>query len=282
MAGELAPDVSHDAGGLAMSIGIRPAFLHEALEIPDADRGKEQAPDACSSSSKDDAWLSLREFRLSPQTRAGHGIVAGDKADPACAAFDMLRTKLMQTLRQNGWRSVAITSPMPRCGKSLVAVNLALSLAELEDTRTILLDLDLRNPGLASLLEMDASPSMEFFLRGEYDIADALRLYGRNLAVGANLWPARLASEILQGEAAAKALKTMVQDLRADVVLYDMTSMLTHDDVLAFLPNVDCVILVAAAEQSTFAEIDACERMLAERTNVLGVVLNKCRHGPAY
>ncbi|MCT7668002.1 CpsD/CapB family tyrosine-protein kinase [Shinella kummerowiae] len=265
-----------------MSIGIRPAFLHEALEIRNSDRGREQAPDARSSFTKDNAWPSLKEFRLSPQTRAAHGIVAGNKSDPACAAFDLLRTKLMQTLKQNGWRSVAITSPMPRCGKSLVAVNLALSLAELEDTRTVLLDLDLRNPGLATLLEMDASPSMEFFLRGEYDVADALRLCGKNLAIGANLWPARLASEILQGEAAAKALKTMVQDLSADVVLYDMTSMLTHDDVLAFLPNVDCVILVAAAEQSTFAEIDACERMLAERTNVLGVVLNKCRHGPAY
>lgn len=265
-----------------MSMGIQPAFLHEALEIRNAEQAREQTPGARISFSKDDAWLSLRTFRLSPQTRAARGIVAGNKSDPACAAFDLLRTKLMQTLKQNGWRSVAITSPTPRCGKSLVAVNLALSLAELEDTRTVLLDLDLRSPGLASLLDMDASPSMEFFLRGECDIADALRLCGRNLAIGANLWPARLASEILQGEAAARSLKAMVHDLSADVVLYDMTSMLAHDDVLAFLPNVDCAIVVAAAEQSTFAEIDACERMLAERTNVLGVVLNRCRHGPGY
>lgn len=265
-----------------MSMDMRSAFHHEAFKIHNADRVVAQAPEALSSLSKDNSWLSLREFRLSPQTRANRGIVAGNKSDPACVAFDLLRTKVMQTLKQNGWRSVAITSPMPRCGKSLVAVNLALSLAELEDTRTVLLDMDLRNPGLAKLLEMDASPSMEFFLRGECDVADVLRLCGRNLAVGANLWSARLASEILQGEAAASALKAMVQDLSADVVLYDMTSMLTHDDVLAFLPNVDCAILVAAAEQSTFAEIDACERMLAERTNVLGVVLNRCRHGAIY
>nr|WP_298097801.1 CpsD/CapB family tyrosine-protein kinase [uncultured Shinella sp.] len=265
-----------------MSIDIRSAFQHEGFKIHNADRILAQAPDTRSSLAKDNAWLSLKEFRLSQQTRTSRGIVAGDKSDPACAAFDLLRTKVMQTLKQNGWRSVAITSPMPRCGKSLVAVNLALSLAELEDTRTVLLDMDLRNPGLASLLEMDASPSMEFFLRGECDVTDALRLCGKGLAIGANLWPARLASEILQGEAAAKALKSMVQELSADVVLYDMTSMLTHDDVLAFLPNVDCAILVAAAEQSTFAEIDACERMLAERTNVLGVVLNKCRHGAVY
>lgn len=265
-----------------MSVDIRHAFLHDALEFRNAERSREHAIDTRSGFPKDNAWQSLREFRLSPQTRADRGIVAGNKSDPACMAFDLLRTKLMQILKQNGWRSVAITSPTPRCGKSLVAVNLAFSLAELEDTRTVLLDLDLRNPGLATLLDMDAPLSMEFFLSGECDGADALRVCGKNLAIGANRLPARLASEILQGGAAAKALKTMLQDLKPDVVLYDLTSMLAHDDVLAFLPNVDCAILVAAAEQSTFAEIDACERMLAERTNVLGVVLNKCLHDPVY
>ena len=53
--------------------------------------------------------------------------------------------------------------------------------------------------------------------------------------------------------------------------------------MLAFAGKVDCVLLVAAAESTSIAEIDRCERELAAQTNVLGVVLNKCRYTePSY
>jgi Mrp family chromosome partitioning ATPase len=41
---------------------------------------------------------------------------------------------------------------------------------------------------------------------------------------------------------------------------------------------VDAAIIVAAAGQTTVDQIDACERELAARTNVVGVVLNRCRY----
>ena len=40
----------------------------------------------------------------------------------------------------------------------------------------------------------------------------------------------------------------------------------------------DCALLVAAAGATTLREIDVCERDLAAQTNVLGVILNKCRY----
>jgi len=61
-------------------------------------------------------------------------------------------------------------------------------------------------------------------------------------------------------------------------VLFDMPPLLAGDDALAFIGHVDCVLLVAAAETSTIEEVDTCERELAAHTNVLGVVLNKCRY----
>ena len=70
----------------------------------------------------------------------------------------------------------------------------------------------------------------------------------------------------------------MKADLNPDTVIYDLPPMLTCDDVMAFLPNVDCVLLIAGAEISTVDEIDRCEHDLAQQTNVLGVVLNKCRY----
>ena len=70
-------------------------------------------------------------------------------------AFDALRTKILQQMRANGWRRVAITSPGAACGKSTVALNLAFSLARQPDMRAILLDLDLRRPSLARMVGPD-------------------------------------------------------------------------------------------------------------------------------
>ena len=54
--------------------------------------------------------------------------------------------------------------------------------------------------------------------------------------------------------------------------------MLTGDDTMAFLARVDCVLLLAAAEQTSIKQIDKCERDIASQTNVMGVILNKCRY----
>jgi Mrp family chromosome partitioning ATPase len=63
-----------------------------------------------------------------------------------------------------------------------------------------------------------------------------------------------------------------------DIVIYDLPPMLQSDDVMAFLPHLDCVLLVAGAEKSRLDEVDKCEKDLADQTNVLGVVLNLCRY----
>jgi hypothetical protein len=56
--------------------------------------------------------------------------------------------------------------------------------------------------------------------------------------------------------------------------------MLSSDDTIALIPNVDCAILVAAADTTTFREADICEHDLAEKTNLVGVILNKCHYTP--
>ena len=66
-------------------------------------------------------------------------------------------------------------------------------------------------------------------------------------------------------------------------MLFDLPPMLVSDDTMAFVGHVDAVLLIAAAEATTIKEVDSCERELASQTNVMGVVLNKCRYmGPEY
>lgn len=230
----------------------------------------------------DSMWTDLPEIRPSAQTIAENRLVSINRSDPAHASFDLVRTKVLQSLRQNSWTSIAVTSPTPACGKSLVSLNLAFSLSHQKDCRTIIIDLNLKKPSIAGLLGMPDPPSMEAFLTGASGAHETLRRYDENLLIGANKYPVRYSSELLQSLETARVLKAMQDKMKPDVIIYDLPPMLSSDDVTAFLPCVDCAILVVGAEQSTFEEVDACERELAERTNVLGVVLNKCRYSPDY
>lgn len=233
---------------------------------------------ACTRLGFEITWGNLVPLDPAPDTIFRNRIVTIDRSDPAHAPFDMMRTRVLQSLRQNNWTSIAITSPTASCGKSLVALNLAFSLAHQHDCRTLLVDLNLKQPKIAEMLDLDGDSSMEDFLKGDALIHDIFLRYGDNLAVGINHQPVQFSAELLQSLEAAKVLQDLRTRMGPDVILYDLPPMLSSDDVTAFLPNVDCAILVAAAEQSTFSEVDSCERYLSERTNMLGVVLNKCRY----
>lgn len=237
---------------------------------------------ACARLGREIVWGSLEPLLINHHTMERNRIVTTDQSYGAHHAFDILRTRLLQTLRQNGWTSIAITSPTRGCGKSTVALNLAFSLANQRDCRTVLMDFDLKHPRLATMAGMTDNRSMEAFLKREIDIPDILQRYGENLAIAANNKPVHFSAELLQNGETGRVLADLRERMQPDVLLFDMTSMLTSDDVTAFLPNVDGVIIVAAAEQSTIEELEACERDLAERTNILGIVLNRCRHGPGY
>ncbi|MDX0456652.1 CpsD/CapB family tyrosine-protein kinase [Sinorhizobium medicae] len=225
-------------------------------------------------------WKMLSPCRADPRSVAGSWFVTTGRSNPKHAAFDMLRTKLLLALQQKNWKTVAITSPTPGCGKTFVALNLAFSLANQKDCRTVLVDLDLKRPQIAKTLGIEAPSTIEKYLKGESEIGDVFQRYSDNLAIGASKQAVPFSAELLQNRGAVKQLQEMQQKMNPDVVLFDMPPMLSNDDVVGFLPNVDCVILIAASEQSTLAEVDICEQELSERTNVLGVVLNKCRFAP--
>ena len=223
-------------------------------------------------------WSKLAERAPDPAALAENRIVTATRSDSASAAFDMLRTRVLQIMRQNNWTSVAVTSPTAGCGKTVVALNLAFSLAHQKDCRTLLLELDLKRSRVNHLLGASNAPSVERLLKGLAPAEGVFVRYAENLAIAANTRPVGLSSELLQSSRTGDVLKEMRRRLQPDVIVYDLPPMLCSDDVMAFLPNVDCAILVAAAEATKLPEVDLCERDLSERTNLLGVVLNKCRY----
>ncbi len=225
-------------------------------------------------------WDRLEGFRPRLDLMAKNRIVTFDQKDNSHVPFDMMRTRVLSACRKNDWKVIGITSPTPSCGKTVTAINLAFSFSRQKDTRTVLIDADLRRPMVAEDLGVTATHSMGRFLSGGERIEDHFLAYGDTLAIGTNNRRSLHAAEILQDSHAQDAMKLLHDSLRPNVVIVDMPPMLATDDVMAFLPNVDAMLLVVAAGESKVKDVDECERDLAERTNVMGVVLNKCRFTP--
>ncbi|WP_322865348.1 exopolysaccharide biosynthesis protein [Aquicoccus sp. G2-2] len=174
-------------------------------------------------------WASLGTIPIDPAHLERNLIITAGRHDPAHGAFDVLRTRLIETLYEKDWKRVAITSPTRDCGKTFTSVNLAISLSRYETNHTVLMDMDMRNPSVAKVLGAADPTSMGDFLQGQISAAQHFRRLGRNalnigsnLAIGLNDRVEPFASELLQDPLADAAFARMMEELDPDVVLYDL------------------------------------------------------------
>lgn len=199
---------------------------------------------------------------------------ASSKATP----FDILRTKVILQMRQNGWKRLAITSPMPKSGKTTTACNLALGMGRQRDIRSILFDLDLRDPSVHEFFRYTPAHGIGEVLTGAVPFARQAMRIGDNVAVSMAKGPESDPTRLLLAEETAEVLDRIEAEFQPDLMIFDLPSVLVNDDTRAFLKNADCALLVIRAETTQYGQFDTCEREVAEQTNVLGVVLNAYRH----
>ncbi|WP_025053479.1 CpsD/CapB family tyrosine-protein kinase [Sulfitobacter noctilucae] len=204
-------------------------------------------------------------------------VVDSERDSASVRAFDLLRTRLRQTTQEHGWVNIAVTAPTGGCGNTFTAVNLALSLSRVQGSRTVLMDLNLRKPGVAKTFDVTPQGAMRDFMAGRTPIGDHMVKISDTLALGLNDASYADAAETLQADETAHTLERMRAALQPELVIYDMPPMLAYDDVSAFLPHLDGVLMVSDGTRTMARELMECERMLEGQVPLLGVVLNRAR-----
>ncbi len=234
-----------------------------------------------SSADSNRLWRELASFAVDPAHLRAHKIITAGRDDPAYAAFDVLRTRIMPAMKDNGWKRLAITSPTPDCGKTFTAANLAVSLSRYDTYRTILLDMDLRKSSLHKVFGVKNPGSMGDYLRGLVPLGRHFRVPGtndlnisRNLAVAFNGKREEFASELMQDPLSEEVLEAMEEDLEPDIVLFDLPPVLMNDDVIAFRPQFDAALIVVGGGVTRASELKLVQRHLGEDMPILGMVLN--------
>jgi protein-tyrosine kinase len=202
-------------------------------------------------------------------------IVAFNKNDAMSMNFDLLRTQVLQKMEENGWRTIAITSPTPEAGKSVVAINLAMSIAQQTNKTAMLVDFDLRRPKIGTYLGLPMEKSLNDLLNGTAELPEVLVNPDiPRLVVLATKTPVRQSSETLSSKKISDLIKDLRQRYESRIIIFDLPPVLVIDDAIALLPQIDCVLMVVANGMCTKREIEDSLRHLPT-AKLIGVIFNK-------
>jgi non-specific protein-tyrosine kinase len=194
---------------------------------------------------------------------------------PVSEAFRVLRTNLQYASQEAPPRTLMITSSNPQEGKSVVAANLAVVLAQ-AGQKVILVDADLRRPVLHQV----------FGARNDAGLSDALapRSPGatmhlqtttvENLRLLSSGPVPPLPAELLGSPRFQRIIDELVD--QADIVLFDSPPVLVVADPVILSARVDGVLLVVEAGRTRGPEAAwAVEELRHVRAKLLGVALNR-------
>lgn len=208
-------------------------------------------------------------------------IIAQQKYSPEASVFKMLRTKVLKQLRENNWNSIAITGATQGAGKSMIAVNLAITMA-MEVNQTILLvDMDLKYPKVHWYFDFQVKAGLRDYLLSDIPLSEILInpdgierlvvLPGRGEAVGS--------SELVSGPKMKELVNEIKNRYKSRIIIFDMPPVLAADDVLASMDYYDAALLVIEDGGNSENEIKKSLHMLSG-TNLLGTILNKSDNPP--
>ncbi len=189
----------------------------------------------------------------------------------------MLRTQILQPMDLKSWQFLGITSATEGCGKSVVAINLALSIARQPQRSVLLVDLDLQKPQVANYLGLKSDRGVLNVLAGHVTLQDALiqaDIMGERFMV----LPCEQATLNSSGWIASRPMSALLQEIKQNfwnwTVIFDLPPILMGDDVISILPRLDCIAFVVGAGLTTAEEIKECNKHL-DSAEIIRVVLNK-------
>ena len=186
--------------------------------------------------------------------------------------YRAIRTRLALQEENGPLRSILITSPGSRDGKSVTAANMALTMAQELQRNVILVDADLRGSSVHSLFGLDAAPGLADVLSGEATLEEALVYLPdyRLTILPAGRTP-QFPTELLGSTAMRRAVDTL--RARFDRILIDLPAVTPLADVGTVAPLADGVVLVVRAGVTQRPALDEALAVF-EEDKVLGFVLN--------
>jgi capsular exopolysaccharide synthesis family protein len=201
-------------------------------------------------------------------------------------ALRMLATRLRYFGKDRDFRSIIVTSALPREGKTTIAANLAMTEAD-SGSRVLLVEADLRRPALASIEGLHRLPGLAELLSGQSTLDGALQQVGDpshpelaarslDVIVGGNA-PSNPV-EVLKSPNMAKLLEEV--SVRYDLVVVDAPPLPLLADPIPLITLAGGVLVVAELGKVTRDDVARLlDQLRSLDAHVLGVVANRAPRG---
>jgi len=196
-----------------------------------------------------------------------------DPTSEAAEAYRSVRTSLQFGVAEGQARTIVVTSPSPRDGKSTLSSNLGIAMAKAGKT-VLIVDADFRSPSQHRIFGVSNEVGFSSTLETGEMIDRAIR---RTTVEGLHVMPAgpsvRNPSELLNSEVLTEILDGLAKQY--DHVIIDTPPVARVDDARIVAASCDATVLVLRADKSNrkLAE-DARDRLQSVGANIVGVVLN--------
>lgn len=188
-------------------------------------------------------------------------------------SYRSIRTSLLSSCPPGKIKSILVTSPLAREGKSSTVSNLGITLAK-ADMRVVIVDSDLRKPNQNKIFGFNSGLSLNQYLKSHGDLKDLVKLTPiPNLCLIKSEPVSGSPIELLTSE----RMKNLVMNLKQvfQYVLFDTPPILAFSDALAMGSMVDGIILVARGGQTPMQAMKQAKQKLdAHNLDSLGVILN--------
>jgi len=189
--------------------------------------------------------------------------------------FRRLRTLILRSkLDAPAPRTILVTSAMAGEGKSLIAVNLAITIAAELHSHALLVDCDLRNPSLSRMFGLEEAKGLSNYLLGDAEIPDLMvktSIDKLSFISGGSLEenPVELIG--------SNKMKSLVQDLKSRYedrfIILDSSPILATTEPSVLTKMVDGIVLVILSGETPRESVLQAMKMM-EKEKILGVVLN--------
>ena len=213
-------------------------------------------------------------------------VVHHPKAEgPFVEGYRVIRTALQYSWPDPGARILMVTSTSPGEGKTLTAVNLALTLASSQD-KVLLVDADLRKPQAQALLRVKRTPGLSDVIVGKIKPSEAIQSKVPNSRLA--FLPAGTSAPSPADLLTNRTMRSLLDGLRKfyDWIVIDTPPVGAVAEPLILAPLSDGVVVVAGAEMvPRKAVLHTLERLHDTGARILGLVLNRAnleRHSYYY
>jgi protein-tyrosine kinase len=198
--------------------------------------------------------------------------------DPeAMDCYNLLRTQVLEKTRDKALNTIMITSVVDGEGKTITAINLAVSMAREVKQTVLLVDADLRNPKIHHYLGCPVEKGLSDHFLNDVPVAELLVNPGLAkmvvLPVGKRLSGS---TDILGSPKMENLVAELKRRYPERYVIFDCPPLLTAPDALIFSSYVDGVILVVEAGKTPREQVHKAVELLEAR-NILGLVMNKSK-----